>query len=84
MKYLIKRNDFLREAKRLDEKSEFLRDAKISGNELYQELIKESEYASNHGSGPMANDIGWHDSLVGRFLNHLVRKAKVANNLRKI
>ena len=25
----------------LDEKSEFLRDAKISGNELYQELIKE-------------------------------------------
>jgi hypothetical protein len=84
MKYLIKRNDFLRGAKRLDEKSEFLRDAKISGNELYQELIKESEYATNHGSGPLANDIGWHDSLIGRFLNHLVRKAKVAANLIRI
>jgi hypothetical protein len=84
MKYLIKRNDFLRGAKRLNEKSEFLRDAKISKNELYQELIKENEYASNHGSGPLANDIGWHDSLVGRFLNHIVRKVKVANNLRRI
>jgi len=79
MKYLIKRNDFLRGAKRLDEKSEFLRDAKISGNRLYQDLIKE---AGN--SGPMENDIGWNDSLVGRFINHLVRKAKVANNLRRI
>lgn len=79
MKYLIKRNDFLRGAKRLDEKSEFLRDAKISGNRLYQDLIKE---AGN--SGPMENDIGWNDSLVGRFINHLIRKAKVANNLRKI
>lgn len=84
MKYLIKRNDFLRNAKRLDEKSEFLRDSKLSGNTLYQELIKENEYASNHGSGPMANDIGWHDSLVGRFINHLIRKAKVAANLMRI
>ena len=88
MKYLIKRNDFLRGAKRLDEKSEFLRDSKISGNELYQQLIKEDGWDSHGntggGSGPMANDIGWHDSLVGRFLNHLVRKAKVANNLRRI
>jgi LysM repeat protein len=84
MKYLIKRNDFLRNAKRLDEKSEFLRDSKLSGNELYQELIKESDYAENHGSGPMANDIGWHDSLVGRFINHLIRKAKVAANLMRI
>jgi LysM repeat protein len=87
MKYLIKRNDFLRTAKRLDEKSEFLRDAKLSGNELYQELIKEewdSHGNTGGGSGPMANDIGWHDSLVGRFLNHLVRKAKVAANLMRI
>lgn len=88
MKYLIKRNDFLREAKRLDNKSEFLRDAKISGNELYQQLIKEDGWDSHGntggGSGPMANDIGWHDSLVGRFLNHLVRKAKVAANLMRI
>ena len=87
MKYLIKRNDFLRNAKRLDEKSEFLRDAKLSGNELYQELIKEEWDSHNNdgtGSGIMANDIGWHDSLVGRFLNHLVRKAKVAANLVRI
>jgi len=88
MKYLIKRNDFLRGAKRLDEKSEFLRDSKIAGNELYQQLIKEDGWGSHgndgSGSGPMANDIGWHDSLVGRLLNHLVRKAKVANNLRRI
>ena len=80
MKYLIKRNDFLRDAKRLDEKSEFLRDSKIAGNQLYQDLVKEEI----DNSGPMANDIGWNDSLVGRFLNHLIRKAKVANNFRKI
>ena len=80
MKYLIKRNDFLRDAKRLDEKSEFLRDSKIAGNQLYQDLVKEEI----DNSGPMANDIGWNDSLVGRFLNHLIRKAKVANNLRRI
>jgi hypothetical protein len=88
MKYLIKRNDFLRGAKRLDEKSEFLRDSKIAGNELYQQLIKEDGWGSHgndgSGSGPMANDIGWHDSLVGRLLNHIVRKVKIANNLRRI
>ena len=89
MKYLIKRNDFLRGAKRLDEKSEFLRDSKIAGNELYQQLIKEEDGWGSHGndgsgSGPMANDIGWHDSLVGRLLNHIVRKVKIANNLRRI
>ena len=87
MKYLIKRNDFLREAKRLNEKSEFLRDAKISGNKLYQELVKEewdSHGNTGSGSGPMANDIGWHDSLIGRFLNHLVMAAKTANNIRRI
>lgn len=88
MKYLIKRNDFLRNAKRLDEKSEFLRDSKLSGNELYQQLIKEDGWNSHgndgSGSGPFANDIGWHDSLVGRFLNHLVRKAKIAANLVRI
>ena len=89
MKYLIKRNDFLRGAKRVDEKSEFLRDSKIAGNELYQQLIKEEDGWGSHGndgsgSGPMANDIGWHDSLVGRLLNHIVRKVKIANNLRRI
>jgi hypothetical protein len=82
MRYLAKRDDFLRKAKISENKSDFLRQTTL-GNELYDELIRE-DYATNHGSGPFQNDIGWHDSLVGRLINHMIRKAKVRYNLVKI
>lgn len=82
MRYLAKRDDFLRKVKISENKSDFLRET-ILGKELYDELIKE-DHATNHGSGPMANDIGWNDSLVGRLINHMIRKAKVRYNLVKI
>ncbi len=83
MRYLSNREDFLRKAKRANTKSDFLKEKNI-GIELYHELIKESEYATNHGAGPMTNDIPWNDSLVGRLINHMIRKAKVAYNLGRI
>ena len=74
MKYLIKRDDFLRSVKSAESDGDFIRKGRISGIAAMNEAV----------SGPFENDLGWHDSLVGRFLNHLVRKAKVANNLRRI
>ena len=68
MKYLSKREDFLRTT-RTNESTDFLRSAK-SGLQPY-ELIKED-------GGPFYNTVGWNDSLLGRLINHLIRKAKVA------
>jgi hypothetical protein len=30
-----------------------------------------------YGAGPFHNDVTWNDSLLGRFINHLIRKASV-------
>jgi hypothetical protein len=68
MRYLSKRDDFLRNSK-INEKSDFIRKSK-SGLQAY-ELITED-------GGPFYNTVGWNDSLIGRLLNHLIRKAKVA------
>jgi len=68
MRYLSKRDDFLRSSK-INEKNDFIRKSK-SGLQAY-ELIKED-------GGPFYNTVGWNDSLLGRLVNHLIRKAKVA------
>ena len=68
MRYLSKRDDFLRNSK-INEKSDFIRKSK-SGLNAY-ELITED-------GGPFYNEVGWNDSLIGRLINHLIRKAKVA------
>lgn len=82
MRYLSKRDDFLRKVRISESNTDFLR-KKSLGKELYDELIRET-YATNHGAGPMSNDIRWNDSLVGRLINHMIRKAKVAMNLGRI
>lgn len=73
MKYLINRDQFLKESK-------------FTGLQTYEKtpysgesfpIYEASGYATNHGAGPFSNDIGWNDSLLGRFINHLVRKAKI-------
>jgi hypothetical protein len=67
MKYLSKRDDFLRVSK-INEKSDFIRKSK-SGLQAY-ELITED-------GGPGYNTTGWNDSGLGRIINHMIRKAKV-------
>lgn len=73
MKYLINREQFLKESKftglQTYEKTPY------SGEEF--QIYESDGYATNHGAGPFHNDIGWNDSLLGRFINHLVRKAKI-------
>ena len=32
-------------------------------------------------SGPFANDVGWNDSLLGRLINHMIRKARIATKV---
>lgn len=69
MRYISNRDNFLRKIK----SSEVLEKMPYSNREF---MINE-DYATNHGAGPFHNDIGWNDSLVGRFINHLIRKAKI-------
>lgn len=35
-------------------------------------------------SGPFANDIPWNDSLIGRLINSVIRKAKIGVNLNQM
>lgn len=59
MRYLNKREDFLRDK---------------NSNSINK--IKSINEADT--SGPFANDVGWNDSLLGRLINHMIRKARVA------
>ena len=72
MKYLNKRDEFLRHS--LSKINEFkqLEDSDIK---LITEDIE---------SGPFANDIPWGDSLLGRLINSTIRKAKIGVNLNRI
>ena len=69
MKYLSRRDDFLRNAKINETKSDYIRNT--------YELIKED-------GGPFYNETGWSDSLLGRLINHYIRKAQVALSMTKI
>ena len=68
MKYLSNRNQFLRESK-------------FTGLQTYEKTPYSGEYfqinEAEYGAGPAVNDIGFNDSLIGRFINHIIRKAKV-------
>jgi hypothetical protein len=76
MKHLINRDDFLRNIKRSEIKSDVLMDRSIS---KMPEIIKE---ASN--AGPFVNEVSWNDSLLGRLVNHIIRKTKIALNMIRI
>lgn len=57
-------------------------------------LVKREEFIRNNGfsnyslikedSGPLANDIAWGDSLLGRLINSVSRKAQIGVNLTRI
>jgi len=44
----------------------------------------ESIYEAQSGAGPFANDVGWNDSLLGRLINHMIRKARIAAKVPRI
>lgn len=73
MKYLNSRDEFIR--KSLNKVNEY---KEIEKHPIYKaQLITED-------SGPFANDIPWGDSLLGRLVNSVIRKAKVGANLVRI
>lgn len=49
-------------------------------------LSKRSEFLSyiKEDSGPLANDIDWGDSLLGRLINASIRKTNIAINAKRI
>jgi hypothetical protein len=69
MKYLSKRDQFLKESR-------------FTGLQTYEKTPYSGEsfsiLESTHGAGPFVNDIGWNDSLLGRLINHIIRKVKIA------
>jgi len=67
MRYLNKREDFLREK---------------NSNSINK--IRSINEASEFNSGPFANDVGWNDSLLGRLINHIIRKARIARKVGQI
>ena len=77
MRYLNKRDEFLKSySKIVTEREKYVPEKGIDS-------INE-DYATNHGRGPFANDIGWGDSLLGRLINSTIRKAKIGANLLRI
>ena len=60
MRYLNKREDFLKQKKHIQ-------------GVPYETLLEVTSSA-----GPFANDVGWNDSLLGRLINHAIRKARIA------
>ena len=71
MKYLIKRDEFIRTTKVSETKSDFMMDL-AKTKKLYE------------AGGPFHNDITWNDSLLGRLVDHVIRKAKIMVNLVRI
>lgn len=53
-----------------------------------EEFIKNNNFSNysliKEDSGPLANDIPWGDSLLGRLINSVIRKSKVGVNLTRI
>ena len=61
---------------------------KILNREQYLDTLKNQRYAKFTGisksNEALANEINWGDSLVGRLLNSILRKAQIGINLVKI
>jgi hypothetical protein len=72
MKYLRSREEFLTKSK-----------TKIDLYRKYENVLIQ-EAADSYGSGPMANDIPWGDSLLGRLINSTIRKAKIKADLMRM
>lgn len=58
--------------KYIDNRNDFIKSKNNDNQKLFED------------SGPFANDLGWHDSLLGRFINHLIRKGQIKYRSAKI
>jgi len=76
MKYLNKREDFLRNTKLNEGSSDLIRSSKPSGLKPYTSI--------NEDAGPFYNEVGWSESLLGRLMSHIIRKAKIALDMVRI
>jgi hypothetical protein len=64
----------------LSSRDQFLKESKFTGLQKYETTPytgEEFKLYENQNAGPFVNDIGWNDSLLGRFINHIIRKAKI-------
>ena len=60
---------------------------RILNRDSYLKDLKEYKYTrikSINEEAPFANDIPWGDSLIGRLINSISRKTKIAFNKRRI
>jgi hypothetical protein len=72
MKYINSRDNYL---KKINEKRQFELERKLDHH--IDKLILETY----PGSGAMGNEITWGDSLVGRLINAVIRKAQIGANM---
>jgi len=72
MKYINSRDNYL---KKINEKRQFELERKLDNH--IDKLILETY----PGSGAMGNEITWGDSLVGRLVNAIIRKAQIGANM---
>jgi len=57
----------------LNKREDFLKKKQHIQGVPYETLLEITSSA-----GPFANDVGWNDSLLGRLINHAIRKARIA------
>ena len=75
MKYLNSRDNYL---KSINERRTIEINNKLEGS--INKLILETQA----GSGALGNNVKWGDSLLGRFLHNIIRKAQDTANLKRI
>ena len=66
--------------KYLNNREQFLNRDSYSSLKNYKKPTKNNYSileSDAYGAGPFHNDVTWNDSLLGRFINHLIRKASV-------
>jgi hypothetical protein len=63
----------------LNKREDFLKQKQHIQGVPYETLLEASS-----GAGPFANDVGWNDSLLGRLINHVIRKARIAAKVPRI
>lgn len=63
----------------LNKREDFLKKKQHIQGVPYETLLEMTSSA-----GPFANDVGWNDSLLGRLINHTIRKARIAAKVPRI
>ena len=63
----------------LNKREDFLKQKQHIQGVPYETLLEMTSSA-----GPFANDVGWNDSLLGRLINHVIRKARISAKVPRI